>query len=110
MIRDEENNVLLLEPRTMYDAHLLGLTDLDGQLVAVYSREGVIDALVEEFSRELENKTDEVMDNIYLEALDYYDYNIQGSVGKGYPIYVSTEALGDLLSLEEGGDETPQDN
>lgn len=72
---DLPDEVLLLEPRAMFDKALIGVAWQAGVPYAVYSREKAISAL------ELPEQ----------EALEHYDFNVSGSIGTGLPVFMSEE-------------------
>lgn len=95
---DGENVVFL--PRKMYDSALVGMSYINGYRVAVYDKDKIIDILAKSW---LSDPTyGESEDTAYEEALEYYCYNIEGSLGAGYPIYVSRQDLD--VFLEEVDD------
>lgn len=69
-------DVLLLEPRSTFDRALVGFAHQGGTQMAVYSRQAVLEALVMEEEMELE------------EAVEHYEYNVSGSIGLGYPVFL----------------------
>ena len=85
-----DENIIFL-PRDMYDDALVGLSNVDGITVAVYDKDKIVDILAKEWLKDPTYEGDE--DTAYHEALEYYYFNIEGSLGKGYPIYVSRQDL-----------------
>lgn len=66
---------LVLEPRSLFDPCLIGVAHRGGEFVAVYSRKLVIQALI-----------DDGLD--VTDALEHYEYNVSGSLGWGYPMFM----------------------
>lgn len=87
---ESDENIIFL-PRGMYDDALVGLSNVDGITVAVYDKDKIVAILAEEWLKDPTYEGDE--DTAYEEALEYYYFNIEGSLGKGYPIYVSRQDL-----------------
>ena len=85
-----DENIIFL-PRGMYDDALVGLSNVDGTTVAVYDKDKIVDILATTWLKDPTYEGDE--DTAYYEALEYYYFNIEGSLGKGYPIYVSRQDL-----------------
>jgi hypothetical protein len=67
---------LMLEPREMYDKALVGVVHRGGETCALYSRQTVIELLVSE------------EDLTYEEAVEHYEFNVSGSIGWGYPMFL----------------------
>jgi len=94
---DGENLIFL--PREMYDSALIGMSHVNGYRVVVYDKDKIIDVLAKSW---LSDPTyGESEDTAYEEALEYYYFNIEGSLGAGYPIYVSREDLDVFLEEVE---------
>jgi len=82
------DGVVLLEPRDVYDKAIIGFTDdpkdhwdrTTKTVVAVYSIERVIDALMQEEGWDFE------------ESMSWFYYNIEGSwIGEGTPTFMSEQ-------------------
>lgn len=80
-------DALLLEPRTVFDAALIGMTDKaadhwprkEAPLVAVYDEDKCIKAIMQWLGCD------------YGDALDYYSFNTAGAwVGENTPTIIST--------------------
>jgi hypothetical protein len=69
------DGTLLLEPRDLFDPCLLGAAHRGGEYLAVYSQRCVLDALV------ADGLTEE-------DALDHYGFNVSGSIGWGFPVFL----------------------
>lgn len=61
----------------MFDPCLLGMAHRGGEFVAVYSRKKIIDALIAED----EDLSEE-------DAIDHYEFNVSGSAGLGFPMFM----------------------
>jgi hypothetical protein len=74
----EEAEALLLEPRDIYDAALIGITEGNfGQRVAVYEAGKCIEALMSAHEWD------------YEDAREWYDFNITGAyVGPATPLFI----------------------
>lgn len=70
------DDTLLLEPRDVFDSALVGFAHQGGTTMAVYSRYLVIAALVLK-----EGMSEE-------DAWDHYGFNVSGSIGLGYPVFM----------------------
>jgi hypothetical protein len=81
---------LLLEPREEYDACIVGVCEKSGR--AIYSVDKIIDVLVHNSMLDLaESPPAEsvMMDDLVLEAEEFYYYNIAGAhMGELEPIYL----------------------
>jgi len=66
------DGVLLLEPRSMFDKALIGFAHQAGIIYAVYSRSKTISALGPPWE----------------ESREHYDFNVSGSIGVGYPVFM----------------------
>ena len=72
-------DVLLLEPRDTFDRALVGFAHQGGVTMAVYDRQEAIQALVTHEECEWE------------EAIEHYEFNVSGSIGLGYPVFMLSE-------------------
>ena len=72
------DGTLLLEPQEMYNPCLVGICHQAGNYVALYSRTKVIQALIDDGLSEDD-------------ALEHYDFNVSGSAGWGYPMFLVDE-------------------
>tara|TARA_R100000008_G_scaffold86821_1_gene81857 strand:- start:887 stop:1144 length:258 start_codon:yes stop_codon:yes gene_type:complete len=70
----EWSEALRMEPREIYDEAIIGYDPQADRLI--YNEDKVIDILI----------TKEEMSTA--DAIEYYDYNIVGSQGENYPIYI----------------------
>jgi hypothetical protein len=68
------SQALRMEPADYYDEAIVGYDPIDDRFI--YNEDKVIDILItkEEMSTE--------------DAVEWYDYNIQGTQGENYPIYI----------------------
>lgn len=81
-----DKNILLADG---FNDAVIGLTYRDDELVALYSKEKIIQILIHEQDMTCED------------AIEYFEYNIEGSyVGKKTPVYYSF-----YFEDEEGADE-----
>jgi hypothetical protein len=72
---EEDEGALVLEPRDVFDAALIGFARQGGTVMAVYSEAKVIEALI------ADGMTEE-------DALDHYGFNVSGSIGVGLPVFM----------------------
>ncbi len=100
-VGSDSENILFL-PREMYDKALVGMCFLEGNRVAVYDKDKVIEILAQSFLSDPNYGESE--DTAYEEASEYYYFNIEGSLGAGYPIYVSRQDLDVFLEDVEDVD------
>jgi|TARA_R110002020_G_scaffold756_5_gene3836 hypothetical protein len=70
----EWSEALRMEPSEIYDVAILGYDPLEDRLI--YSEDKVIDLLVTKEEMPLHD------------ALEWYEYNINGSKGDNHPIYI----------------------
>lgn len=79
----EDDEILLLEPRSQFDPCLVGLVERFHSRFALYSRKAVISAIAEE---EVLENDDESEEDVATNALEHYEFNIIGGwVGGGTP-------------------------
>ena len=93
--------VLLLEPRELYDESFLGLIHQGGFTRALYSRAKLADVLAQDpeapvalYSRALiveQTALGAVTDQDREEALEHVDFNVTGSMGKSFPWFLMDE-------------------
>lgn len=77
------DGTMVLEPRDTFDPAIVGVVHQGGVTMAVYSREKTIDRLVDH-----EGLT-------YDDAVEHYDFNVSGSIGVGYPVFLIDDLDGD---------------
>jgi hypothetical protein len=70
----EDTTALLLEPRELFDKAVLGY--LESPTVFIYSAPKVLEILMRE------------QDMSYEDAQEWFNFNIAGSLGEGYPLYL----------------------
>jgi hypothetical protein len=70
----DDCDAVFMEPRAHFDRAILGL--LDSPSVVVYSAPKVLEALMRE------------QDMSYEDAREWFDFNIAGSKGEGFPLYL----------------------
>lgn len=70
----DDSGAMFMEPREHFDRAILGL--LDSPAVVVYSAPKVLEALMRE------------QDMSYEDAREWFDFNIAGSKGEGFPMYL----------------------
>jgi len=76
-------DVLLLEPRSVYDRALVGFAHQGGTKMAVYDRQAVIEAIVMDSDDDDEDPS--------TSAIEHYEFNVSGSIGLGYPVFMLNE-------------------
>ena len=87
----EADEIYHLEPRSQFDTALIGYDDLTNR--AVYSRELLINVIVEHAITEI-NEINEDPENG--ETIEQYHYNILNTwLGEGTPIFISSAQLRD---------------
>ena len=104
---------LLLEPREHYDSCIIGVCEKTGRVI--YSVDKIIDILIQNSMLDLAKfKSDEfMMDDIVLEAEEFYYYNIVGAhMGEFEPIYLRDKVFiqDDLNSLRETENNNERNN
>ena len=70
----EWSEALRMEPREYYDEAILGYDPQEDRLI--YNEDKIIDILITKEGMSVED------------AIEWYDYNIQGSQGKNHPAYI----------------------
>ena len=70
----EWSEALRMEPHEYYDEAILGYNPAEDRLV--YNEDKIIDILITKEGMSVED------------AIEWYDYNTQGSQGKNYPTYI----------------------
>ncbi len=78
-------DVLLLEPRSLYDQALVGFAHQGGIKMAVYDRQAVIEAIATDV---MDDDDDE---DASTSAIEHYEFNVSGSIGLGYPVFMLNE-------------------
>lgn len=73
----EGDDAMLLDPREVFDACVIGIAERINLRVAAYDVDKVLQALIDHHGMDED------------EAQEYFDYNIAGSwVGEGSPVFV----------------------
>ena len=67
-----------------YDEALIGFERVDGTPVALYEYHKVIENLMEQF------RDDQAEEDLFLKAIEFFDFNIGGAYIKGGPKFVCT--------------------
>jgi hypothetical protein len=88
---EEWDGVLLLEPRELFDDALVGLIHQGGSVVALYSRAKCIE-LLEKDARDNGPKDEEHYDP-ETAAIEMYDFNTSGSMGRDFPWFLMDETV-----------------
>ena len=70
----ESTKAMRMEPADYYDEAILGYDPIDDRFI--YDENKVIDILITKEEMSVED------------AIEWYDYNIQGTQGDHYPIYI----------------------
>jgi hypothetical protein len=81
---DRYADLLLLEPREMYDQCILGVVDRFNDRFVLYSRACIIESLTDEGVREGQD-----YDDAREQAMEHFEFNIIGSwVGDATPAFI----------------------
>ena len=72
-----------------FDNAIIGMCEFGGVLVVAYDREACIEILMEDFKDDEDAGYGEEED-LYTTALEYFEYNVQGSyVGEYTPVFIT---------------------
>jgi hypothetical protein len=87
---------LLLEPRNQYDKALIGVAHQGGTHYAVYSRkkalEITVELSIEDAQAAIRDGADPDPDaDPETDALEHFDFNVTGSIGVGFPVFMLDE-------------------
>ena len=81
-------DTLVLEPRSLYDKALLGVAHQAGVNYAVYSRKEAVTLTIEDA---LTDETDDPDRDPETEAYEHFEFNVSGSIGIGFPVFMLDE-------------------
>lgn len=90
--------MLKLEPSSFFDRFIIGMTygiKIE-QPTLVYDQDGIIQALMDSF---IEDSPSLSPEDARIEAIEYFEYNISGTIVSGYPIFVSKEDYESFLEM-----------
>ena len=91
----DEQDLLFLDPREIYDPMILGvLTTFEGHTKVAYDKDKILSYLEQdaESNGSLDPQT---------EAVEYFEFNMQGAyLGEATPVYISREELELFLAQE----------
>jgi hypothetical protein len=75
---EQLDGLLRMDPHELYDPAIVGIAYNAGARVVIYSKRKVIEIVNEDGLS-------------YDEALEHFEFNIAGSGGEGYPMYLDDE-------------------
>lgn len=91
-------SVAVLEPRSLYDAFVLGVVDVDGVACAAYDQDALIEGLAVQARADCPELSE---DEAHIQALEHFHFNVSGAYTfEGAPVFVSSGAWLMVLSEE----------
>lgn len=88
-------NIIFLEPRSTYDAMIIGVCYTIGFVCLSYDKDKIILHLKEEILSEDANVSEE---DANIMAIEFFEFNILGAyMGEGSPVYISKTDLEDVV-------------
>jgi len=93
-------SVAVLEPRSFYDAFVLGVVEVDGVNRVAYDQDALIEGLAMQARADCPELSE---DDAYAESREHFEFNIEAMCHtlEGGPVFVSADAWFRVLSEED---------